>query len=212
MSDLPEKTKSYVAWSAETNESELPTKKTPTYLDRIRIEHGGAADYVWSGIELRAIQQFSNQKYFLMGSGDIVTIKDTDIPPPLSVPMAVSVSEFQEKTNFTLRSPSEHSTFPAWDTACWINDCDIPDPRISIDPRITVEANGGAKKDEVLPDWHGPKGHHDEGYYPHKRVYDAATDLLNGRVTNAGARKELRRALDVADKSAAPKSPMIGKL
>lgn len=64
--------------------------------------------------------------------------------------------------------------------------------------------------DERLPDWHGPSASTPE-YHHHKRAYDTATDLLNGRITNPGARRELRKALDVADKEAPKVDHMPGR-
>lgn len=66
--------------------------------------------------------------------------------------------------------------------------------------------------DERKPDYHGPATTDHPEYWQHRRVYDVGADLLNGRVTNAGARKELRKALDVADKEAPKGSPIVGKL
>ena len=79
-----------------------------------------------------------------------------------------------------------------------------------VDKNIPVAAED-PKPDERLPDWHGPRDHYDPGYPVHKRVYDTATDLLNGRVTDKGAREELRKSLDHADKIAKPTPPLIGR-
>lgn len=67
-----------------------------------------------------------------------------------------------------------------------------------------------APKDEKLPDWHGPDPS-TPSYHHHKRAYDTATDLLNGRITNDGSRRELRKALDAADKQAPKVVPGIGR-
>lgn len=62
--------------------------------------------------------------------------------------------------------------------------------------------------DERVPDYHGPKETWKDGFTEHKRAFDTAADLLNGRVTHAGARKELRKALDIADREAPKGSPI----
>lgn len=51
-------------------------------------------------------------------------------------------------------------------------------------------------------DYHGPKDTSDPLYPAHKAIHDAAEHLLNGRVTNASARRGLRDALDKADSRA----------
>lgn len=64
------------------------------------------------------------------------------------------------------------------------------------------------KPDERVPDYHGPRTDWDPAFAPHQRVWETSKDLLNGRVTNSEARRELRKALDVADASAPKPSPI----
>jgi hypothetical protein len=59
-------------------------------------------------------------------------------------------------------------------------------------------------KEAPQPDYHGPNDP------AHKAVHDVTEHLLNGRVTSAPARKQLRDALDHADK--APVGPNWGKV
>lgn len=79
----------------------------------------------------------------------------------------------------------------------WIEDKNIP----------MVE---DVKPDIIVPDYFGPRENYQKGFTEHRRAHETATDLMNGRVTNDGARRVLREALDHADKIAPKPAPRIG--
>jgi hypothetical protein len=69
-----------------------------------------------------------------------------------------------------------------------------------IEPKPAITARADAKPDDSpKADYHGP----DDA--AHRSIHEAAEHLMNGRVTNANARRGLRDALDKADK------PSVGR-